>query len=138
MIYVIKNSVFVFATHFTINQKVPHHASYLTTRSIHRTYCYCSFCNCLFLTYVFSDAFKGIMNMPNLAVQALALTIRHLKQFGLERILHLGASFRPYSSNVEMTLSANALQQLEVSLIFSQRIFSFFNIPTEICTVEHN
>lgn len=59
------------------------------------------------------------MNMPNLAIQALALTIRHLKQFGLERILHLGASFRPFSSNMEMTLSANALQQLEVSLIFS-------------------
>ncbi|XP_004308095.1 PREDICTED: DNA mismatch repair protein MSH3 [Fragaria vesca subsp. vesca] len=57
---------------------------------------------------------EGIMKMPNLAVQALALTIRHLKQFGLERVLHLGASFRPFSSNVEMTLSANALQQLEV------------------------
>ncbi|KAL6291484.1 hypothetical protein ACE6H2_008994 [Prunus campanulata] len=57
---------------------------------------------------------EGIMNMPNLAVQALALTVRHLKQFGLERILHLGASFRPLSSSTEMTLSANALQQLEV------------------------
>ncbi|XP_034206345.1 DNA mismatch repair protein MSH3 isoform X2 [Prunus dulcis] len=57
---------------------------------------------------------EGIMNMPNLAVQALALTVRHLKQFGLERILHLGASFRPLSSSMEMTLSANALQQLEV------------------------
>lgn len=55
------------------------------------------------------------MNMPNLAVQALALTVRHLKQFGLERILHLGASFRPLSCSTEMTLSANALQQLEVS-----------------------
>ncbi|CAN0826886.1 DNA mismatch repair protein MSH3, partial [Linum grandiflorum] len=30
---------------------------------------------------------EGIMNMPDLAVQALALTIRHLKQFGFERIL---------------------------------------------------
>ncbi|KAA8533740.1 hypothetical protein F0562_031257 [Nyssa sinensis] len=59
-------------------------------------------------------AIKGIMAMPDLAVQALALTIRHLKQFGFERILCLGASFRPFSSNMEMTLSANALQQLEV------------------------
>ncbi|KAM1783770.1 hypothetical protein FF1_041896 [Malus domestica] len=57
---------------------------------------------------------EGFMNMPNMAVQALALTIHHLKQFGLERILHLGASFRPLSSSMEMTLSANALQQLEV------------------------
>lgn len=54
------------------------------------------------------------MNMPDLVVQALALTIRHLKQFGFERILQLGASFRPFSSNLEMNLSGNALQQLEV------------------------
>lgn len=52
--------------------------------------------------------------MPDLAVQALALTIRHLKEFGFERILCSGASFRPFSSNMEMTLSANTLQQLEV------------------------
>ncbi|XP_057995328.1 DNA mismatch repair protein MSH3 isoform X2 [Hevea brasiliensis] len=58
---------------------------------------------------------EGIMNMPDLAMQALALTIRHLKQFGLERILCLGASFRPFSSNMEMNLSANTLQQLEVT-----------------------
>ena len=54
------------------------------------------------------------MAMPDFAVQALALLNRHLKQFGLERILCLGASFRPFSGNMEMTLSANTLQQLEV------------------------
>ncbi|KAL6533143.1 Mismatch repair protein msh3 [Orobanche minor] len=59
-------------------------------------------------------AFEGIMAMPDLALQALALTIHHLRQFGFERILCLGASFRPFSSITEMTLSANALQQLEV------------------------
>lgn len=59
-------------------------------------------------------AIKGILGMPALAVQALAVTIRHLKQFGLEGILSLGASFRPFSSNMEMNLSANTLQQLEV------------------------
>lgn len=57
------------------------------------------------------------MAMPELAVQALALTIRYLKQFGFERILCLGASFRPFSSSNEMTLSANTLQQLEVIII---------------------
>ncbi|OIW12510.1 hypothetical protein TanjilG_04674 [Lupinus angustifolius] len=57
---------------------------------------------------------KDIMNMPDLAVQALALTIRHLKEFGFESTLCSGASLRPFSSNMEMTLSANALQQLEV------------------------
>lgn len=54
------------------------------------------------------------MSMPELPVQALALIIRYLKQFGLERIFSLGASFRPLSSTFEMTLSANTLQQLEV------------------------
>ncbi|XP_076948230.1 DNA mismatch repair protein MSH3-like [Bidens hawaiensis] len=56
----------------------------------------------------------AVMGMPDLVVQALALTINHLKQFGLERILWLGDSFRPFSNNVEMILSANAMQQLEV------------------------
>ncbi|KAJ4899490.1 DNA mismatch repair protein MSH3 [Raphanus sativus] len=55
-----------------------------------------------------------IMNMPHLTVQALALTLRHLKQFGFERILFEGASFRSLSNTTEMTLSANTLQQLEV------------------------
>ncbi|KAG9441136.1 hypothetical protein H6P81_016990 [Aristolochia fimbriata] len=57
---------------------------------------------------------EGIMSMPELAVQALALTIRYLRQFNLERILCLGATFQPLSSNVEMSLSANTLQQLEI------------------------
>ncbi|CAM8986222.1 unnamed protein product [Rhodiola kirilowii] len=59
-------------------------------------------------------AVEGIMSMAGLAVQALALTIRYLKQFGLERILCMGSSFRTLSNNVEMTLSANTLQQLEI------------------------
>ncbi|KAK7357346.1 hypothetical protein VNO80_16630 [Phaseolus coccineus] len=57
---------------------------------------------------------KEVMNMPDLSVQALALTIRHLKEYGFERILCSGASLRPFSNNMEMTLSANTLQQLEV------------------------
>ncbi|KAJ8752836.1 hypothetical protein K2173_008571 [Erythroxylum novogranatense] len=57
---------------------------------------------------------KEIINMPDLAVQALALTIHHLKQFGFDSIWGLGASFRSFSSNMEMNLSANTLQQLEV------------------------
>ncbi|KAL0659763.1 hypothetical protein Bca4012_080348 [Brassica carinata] len=55
-----------------------------------------------------------IMNMPHLTVKALALTLRHLRQFGFERILFEGASVRSLSSTTEMTLSANTLQQLEV------------------------
>ncbi|XP_020577568.1 DNA mismatch repair protein MSH3 [Phalaenopsis equestris] len=61
-----------------------------------------------------SSGIEGILAMPELSIQALALSLRYLKKFGLERILIMGASFRPYSSNVEMTLSANTLHQLEV------------------------
>lgn len=57
---------------------------------------------------------KGIMDMPDLVIQALALTIHHFKQFGFERIVCLGASFRSLSCSMEMNLSANVLQQLEV------------------------
>ncbi|TXG70881.1 hypothetical protein EZV62_005816 [Acer yangbiense] len=60
------------------------------------------------------SAIQAIIDMPDLAVQALALTVCHLKQFGFEKIVCLGASFRSLASKVEMTLSANALQQLEV------------------------
>ncbi|KAG6413954.1 hypothetical protein SASPL_126670 [Salvia splendens] len=58
--------------------------------------------------------FEGLKAMPELVIQALSLTIHHLKQFGFERIICLEASFRPFASITEMTLSANALQQLEV------------------------
>lgn len=78
--------------------------------------------------------------MPDLALQALALTIRHLNQFGFERILCLGASFRSLSSSMEMNLSANTLQQLEVIVLsFSIRpvvkIFSKHLFPLlQSCT----
>ncbi|XP_072062840.1 DNA mismatch repair protein MSH3 [Arachis hypogaea] len=55
-----------------------------------------------------------VMNMPDLAMQSLALTIHHLKEFGFERIVCSGFSLRPFSRNMEMTFSANAFQQLEI------------------------
>ncbi|KAL6844331.1 hypothetical protein ACP4OV_026004 [Aristida adscensionis] len=57
---------------------------------------------------------EGIMAMPELVAQALALSVRYLKSFGMERIICSGSSFRPFSADTEMSLSANALQQLEV------------------------
>lgn len=54
------------------------------------------------------------MAMPELVVQALALSVRYLKDFGMERLICFGSSFRPFTANTEMSLSANALQQLEV------------------------
>ncbi|KAM0877513.1 hypothetical protein ACQ4PT_035437 [Festuca glaucescens] len=57
---------------------------------------------------------KGVMAMPELVVQAMALSVRYLKGFGMARLICFGSSFRPFSANTEMSLSANALQQLEV------------------------
>jgi DNA mismatch repair protein MSH3 len=54
------------------------------------------------------------MAMPELVVQALALSVRYLKGFGMERIICFGSSFRPFSAGTEFSLLANALQQLEV------------------------
>ncbi|XP_047064728.1 DNA mismatch repair protein MSH3 [Lolium rigidum] len=57
---------------------------------------------------------EGVMAMPKLVVQAMALSVRYLKGFGMARLICFGSSFRPFSANTEMSLSANALQQLEV------------------------
>ncbi|GLJ42692.1 hypothetical protein SUGI_0885110 [Cryptomeria japonica] len=61
-----------------------------------------------------NEGIEVIMAMPDLVVQALALSLRYLKQFKLERILGLSASFRPFASKNEMSFSSNTLQQLEV------------------------
>uniref|UniRef100_A0A0E0DKD1 DNA mismatch repair protein MSH3 n=1 Tax=Oryza meridionalis TaxID=40149 RepID=A0A0E0DKD1_9ORYZ len=58
---------------------------------------------------------EGIMAMPELVVHALALSVRYLKGFGMDRIICFGSSFRPFTANTEMSLSANTLQQLELT-----------------------
>ncbi|XP_031502856.1 DNA mismatch repair protein MSH3 [Nymphaea colorata] len=61
-----------------------------------------------------TSAMEAVLSMPELPVQALTLVIRHLRQFGLQRILCTGATFQPLFSSIEMSLSSNTLQQLEV------------------------
>ncbi|CAL9062055.1 unnamed protein product [Musa banksii] len=80
---------------------------------------------------------EKIMAMPELPIQALALTIRYLRDFGLERIVGSTTSFRPISSNFEMTLSANALHQLEVVLANNSdgsSEGSLFQVMNHTCT----
>ncbi|KAG0589041.1 hypothetical protein KC19_2G287300 [Ceratodon purpureus] len=57
---------------------------------------------------------EAVMAMPDIVVQALALALRYLRQFGLEKVLQLGASFRSFAGHSEMSLSPNALRQLEI------------------------
>ncbi|CAM6092495.1 unnamed protein product [Calypogeia fissa] len=60
------------------------------------------------------NGLEVIMSMPDIVVQALALALRYLQQFNLERVLRLGAVFRPFSGHEEMNLSPNSLRQLEI------------------------
>ncbi|RDY13074.1 DNA mismatch repair protein MSH3, partial [Mucuna pruriens] len=75
-------------------------------------------CNCVISTSFSFTEVEGrkptVSNQgDDLVVQALALTIRHLMEFGFERIMCSGASLRPVP---EMTLSANTFQQREFLL----------------------
>lgn len=57
---------------------------------------------------------QAVMAMPDIVMQSLALALRYLRQFGMEKVLKLGASFRRFAGHSEMSLSPNALRQLEV------------------------
>lgn len=78
-------------------------------------YDWVSICSLVSSNFFFSFWFKqGIMAMPELVIHALALSVRYLKGFGMDRIICFGSSFQPFTANTEMSLSANTLQQLEV------------------------
>ncbi|CAI8594823.1 unnamed protein product [Vicia faba] len=58
---------------------------------------------------------KEAMNLPDLVVEALALTIRHLNGFGFERILCSSAGFPPQNNNVLIvTTSSNQVYAFDV------------------------
>ncbi|CAI8594822.1 unnamed protein product [Vicia faba] len=58
---------------------------------------------------------KEAMNLPDLVVEALALTILHLKGFGFERILCSAAGFPPQNNNVLIvTTSSNQVYAFDV------------------------
>lgn len=57
---------------------------------------------------------EAVMAMPDIVMQSLALALRYLRQFGMEKVLKLGASFRRFAGHSEMSLSPNALRQLEI------------------------
>ncbi|KAK9810008.1 hypothetical protein WJX72_003290 [[Myrmecia] bisecta] len=61
-----------------------------------------------------AGALDAVLQLPTLVVQALAHALDYLTPFGLEAILRLGAAFRPFNAVHEMSLSPNALRQLEV------------------------
>ncbi|CAG9463646.1 unnamed protein product [Pedinophyceae sp. YPF-701] len=54
------------------------------------------------------------LQLPALALQALAVLAHHLQPFGLEGILKLGTTFQHLGEAHEMKLSPNVLEQLEI------------------------
>ncbi|XP_024542210.1 DNA mismatch repair protein MSH3-like isoform X2 [Selaginella moellendorffii] len=57
---------------------------------------------------------QALMTMPEIVVAAFAHIFAYLKQFHLENVLRLGALFRPFAGQQEMTLSPNTIRQLEI------------------------
>ena len=49
------------------------------------------------------------MGLPPLVLQALAFAVDFLKPFGMEAVLQMSNSFRPFNTRQEMALSTNTL-----------------------------
>ena len=54
-------------------------------------------------------ALESVMALPPLVPQALAFAVDYLKPFGMEAVLQMSNSFRPFNTRQEMALSANTL-----------------------------
>ena len=54
-------------------------------------------------------ALKTVMGLPPLVLQALAFAVDYLKPFGMEAVLQMSNSFRPFNTRQEMALSTNTL-----------------------------
>ena len=54
-------------------------------------------------------ALESVMALPPLVLQALAFAVDYLKPFGMEAVLQMSNSFRPFNTRQEMALSANTL-----------------------------
>ena len=54
-------------------------------------------------------ALESVMVLPPLVLKALAFAVDYLKPFGMEAVLQMSNSFRPFNTRQEMALSANTL-----------------------------
>jgi hypothetical protein len=59
-----------------------------------------------------APALEAVSSLAPLVQRALAHLLDHLKPFGLEAVLRLGASFAPWEGAQEMRLSANTLRHV--------------------------
>lgn len=61
-----------------------------------------------------ADDMARLSALPDLVLQALAVSAAHLASFGLGAVLRRVSAFRPLASAFEMALPPNALRQLDV------------------------
>ncbi|KAL0026611.1 hypothetical protein WJX77_010338 [Trebouxia sp. C0004] len=61
-----------------------------------------------------SAALQAVMQLPEVVVQALAHALDYVRPLHMEAVLRYGASFKPFHDAHQMSLSPNALRQLEV------------------------
>ncbi|CAI5521744.1 unnamed protein product [Closterium sp. Naga37s-1] len=59
-------------------------------------------------------AVEAVLSMPPVLLRALAAAVDYLREFNLHHVLALGGGFRPLCTDHQMTLSSNALEQLEI------------------------
>ncbi|CAI7755073.1 unnamed protein product [Closterium sp. NIES-53] len=59
-------------------------------------------------------AVEAVLSMPLVLLRALAAAVDYLREFNLHHVLALGGGFRPLCTGHQMTLSSNALEQLEI------------------------
>ncbi|CAI5470625.1 unnamed protein product [Closterium sp. Yama58-4] len=64
-------------------------------------------------------AVEAVLSMPPVLLRALAAAVDYLKEFNLHHVLALGGGFRPLCTGHQMTLSSNALEQLEFVRVLS-------------------
>jgi hypothetical protein len=68
------------------------------------------------------------MQLPPLVLQALAFAVDYLKPFGMEAVLQMSNSFRPFNTGQEMALSANTLTYAHPSLLARQCCCEYFQL----------
>ncbi|KAI8065738.1 muts domain V-domain-containing protein [Gongronella butleri] len=60
-----------------------------------------------------ADQIARVLELPELIVKSLATTIRHLREFGLERVFHL-TQYSHFSSRGHMLINGNTATNLEI------------------------
>ncbi|ORZ15609.1 muts domain V-domain-containing protein [Absidia repens] len=82
------------------------------------------------------ELLSDILKLPDIVIKALAVTIRYLKEFGLEHAFQLTKYFTHFSSRGHMVINGNTMVNLEIyrnSTTLSEQ-GSLFSVLNHTCT----